>query len=206
MTVRSVEHLTTSSEDDDNSSVKSTRWSRLRQCNIYVPLVSGLSLTRLKAHKLAQSQKEQAAVQALLDLHQQNGAISANEDYMDHDNSTTDTINIDLEPSSVVKTDEPDNMSDAYSDSDDVPLAKLKKDQVCAIASDSDSEEIPLARLRDKTKVNGKPYFKTKSYQLFKYKRQRVFKCLVCDLTEKSQRKINEHYRLNHGLLQIKKL
>ena len=200
--VSPVENLSASSQDEDDLSVKSRRWSQPRQCNIHVPPVSGPSMSRLKAQKLMQKQKEQAAAQALLGLHQQNVVISDNEDCTDHNNSTTDTVDIDSESSSVTKTDEPESASDAYSDSDEIPLAKLKKDQASASTSHSDSYEIPLAKLTGKTKPYGRPYFKTKSYELYKRKQQRVFKCLKCDLTEKSQKKINEHYHSTHGLLQ----
>ena len=168
--VSPVENLSTFSEDDDDMSVKLRRGSQPRQHNTHVPPVSGPSMSRLKAQKLMQRQKEQAAAQALLGLYQQNVALSDNEDYTDQDDSTTDTVDIDSEPSSVAKTDEPESTNDAYSDSDEIPLAKLKKDQVSASTSHSDSNEIPLAKLIDKTKSYGKPYFKTKSYQLFKRK------------------------------------
>ena len=69
---------------------------------------------------------------------------------------------------------------------------------------DSDSDNVPLSELKSKPKTNGKPFFKTKSYELFKHKRKQTFKCVRCDHTESSERKINDHYHRNHGLLQCK--
>ena len=69
---------------------------------------------------------------------------------------------------------------------------------------DFDSDNVPLLELKSKLKTNGKPFFKTKSYELFKHKCKQTFKCVRCDHTESSEWKINDHYRRNHGLLQCK--
>ena len=170
--VNPVENLSASSQDEDNPSIKLGRWSQLRQRNIHVPPVSGPSTSRLNAQKLMQKQKEHAAAQALLGLHQQNVATSDNTDSSDHDHdgSTSETVDIDSESSSVTQTDKQDSDSDVYSDSDEIPLAKLKDEQASVSNSHSDSDEIPLAKLKDKTKSNRKLYFKTKSYELYKRK------------------------------------
>ena len=49
--------------------------------------------------------------------------------------------------------------------------------------------------------TSGKPYFKTVSYELYKYKHDRIFKCTGCKHTEKTQKLINQHYHSVHGLL-----
>ena len=115
-----------------------------------------------------QKQKEQAAAQALLGLHQQN-IISDNTDSSvhDQDGSSMETVDIDTEPSSGIQT---NSDSDTYSDSDEVPLAKLKDNQASNSNSNSNSDEVPLAKLKEKSQLNGKPYFKTKSYELYKRK------------------------------------
>ena len=76
--------------------------------------------------------------------------------------------------------------SDSDSDEDNKPLSVIK--------SELEKESIDTNR-------TPKAYFKTTRYELVKYKRSRVFKCLVCEQTEKTQRLINEHYRENHGKL-----
>ena len=69
---------------------------------------------------------------------------------------------------------------------------------------DSDSDNVPLSELKSKLKTDGKPFFKTESYELFKHKCKRTFKCVRCDHSENSEWKINDHYHKNHGLLQCK--
>ena len=65
---------------------------------------------------------------------------------------------------------------------------------------EEDEDDKPLSEVRQELRL-GKSYFKTKSYELFKYKRVRTFKCLKCRHTEHSQKQINLHIRSNHGLL-----
>ena len=197
-----LENQSASSQDEDDPSVMPGRWSQPRQRNIYVPPVNGPSTSRLNAQKLMQKQKEHAAAQALLGLHQQNIATSHNADHPDQNNSTSDSPDNDSGSSTVSHKDEQDSVSDIYSDSNEIPLAKLKDEQDSVRDDYSESDKIPLAKLKDKIKTDGKPCFKMKSYELYKRKCQRVFKCLKCELTEKSQKKINEHYCSTHGLLQ----
>ena len=200
--VNPIENPSVSSQDnDDDTSVKPSRWSQPRQRNIHIPLGGGPSASRLKAQNLIQKQKEQAAAQALLGLHQQNvTSDNTNSSVRDQDELSSETVDIDTESSSATPT---ESDSDDYSDSDEVPLAKLKNDHANTSNSHSDSDEVPLVKLKEKSQPTGKPYFKTKSYELYKRKRQRVFKCLKCDWTEKSQKKINEHYCSTHGLLTL---
>ena len=69
-------------------------------------------------------------------------------------------------------------------------------------SKDSDSQDnIPFSILQKDLADGKKPVFKTKSYELFKYKRKRIFKCLNCHFTRKSQKMINQHFRDHHGLL-----
>ena len=166
--VNPIENLSASSQDDDDPSVKPGRWSQPRQHNIHVPLGGGPSTSRLKAQNFMQKQKEQAAAQALLGLHQQNvTSDNTNSSVHDQDGSSSETVDIDTESSSVIQT---DSDNDAYSDSDEVPLAKLKDDHASTSNSRSDSDEVPLAKLKEKSQPTGKPYFKTKSYELYKRK------------------------------------
>ena len=64
-------------------------------------------------------------------------------------------------------------------------------------------DDIPLQELKNKLANAGKKkyVFKSKSFELIKRKRSRVFKCTMCDTTEKSQQCINNHFRQAHSLL-----
>ena len=63
-------------------------------------------------------------------------------------------------------------------------------------------DDLPLSVLRDQMLKSEKPYFKTTTYELVKYKRSHVFKCLQCAHTETSQKRINCHFPESHGLLE----
>ena len=67
-------------------------------------------------------------------------------------------------------------------DSDDnLPLASLLE---------KEEDDLPLSFLRDRIKPKAKSYCKTTAYELIKYKRSRVFKCLKCDHTKTSQKEL----------------
>ena len=58
-----------------------------------------------------------------------------------------------------------------------------------------------LSKVRENMTVKGKSYFKTVRYELFKYKRECVFRCLKCNTMDKTQKAINEHFKTTHGTL-----
>ena len=103
---------------------------------------------------------------------QSDGKTSSNDSVLDGDSGEKTDIN----------PEEDNNGDNAISD-DDAPLSEVKK-------------KLTLEDIKGQ-----KPYFKTKSYALFKYKRRHVFKCLECDHTGNSQKDMNTHYRKLHGLL-----
>ena len=129
---------------------------------------------------MMQRQKENVAAQALLGLNLQSNVTS--------DNVNAPSLSSDQPDSSDKETGSVDSMVAAHNESKDS-------------AENSDSEDVPLSELKEKLKLKGKPYFKTTSYELYKYKCERIFKCLNCEETARLQKKINEHYRDNHGRL-----
>ena len=70
-----------------------------------------------------------------------------------------------------------------------------------------------MSQLKDKSQDetsnakdgNGKPYFKCTLYELYRYKRKRIFKCSKCDQREPSEKLINNHYCIHHGKLRCDK-
>ena len=164
-----------SSHDESDISVHPGRWSKLRSRNIHVPS-SGPSKDQMAAQRSIQKQKENVAAQALLRLYHSEGVTG--------DNTTQNKLDhVDVTPVNQTVTDSQDDPVDSeYSDSDDLSLSELKS----------------------RIKTDGKPFFKTKSYELFKYKCKHTFKCVKCEHTENSERKLRDHYRKNHGLLQCK--
>ena len=100
---------------------------------------------------------------------------------------------------------EDSNNSSSSRDSDDLPLSQLKQeidDENLTLAEIKENEEenLPLSELKDRLSRD-KPYFKTKLYELYKYKRKRIFKCIKCGQTERSQKDINKHFKDSHGYL-----
>ena len=77
--------------------------------------------------------------------------------------------------------------------------------------TDLSESNLPLSELRaklntvvekpDQKPVQGKPYFKCTTYELYKYKHNHIFKCMKCDKHENSEKDINNHYRERHGKL-----
>ena len=106
-------------------------------------------------------------------------ADSSDSSTNDSSGSTRDSENI---PLSELRNEE---------DDDNLPLAELKI---------KEEENIPLSELKRRL-TKDKPFFKMKWYELYKYKRKRVFKCIKCEHAEKSQKQINTHFWNNHGYL-----
>ena len=84
-----------------------------------------------------------------------------------------------------------DGTSSHDTDDDDLQLPELKQ---------KEEYNLPLSELKPRLSQE-KPFFKTKSYELYKYKHKRVFKCLKCGHTESSQKHINTHFKNTHGYL-----
>ena len=138
--------------------------------------LSGPSKEQLAVQQSIQKQKENVATQALLGLYHGEGVTG--------DNTTQNKLDhVDETPVNQTVTDNQDDPVDT---------------------ENSDSDDVPLSELKSKIKTDGKPFFKTKSYELFKHKCKCTFKCVKCDHTENLERKINDHYHKNHGLLQCK--
>ena len=210
--------LTSLDESDNDILVKPGMWKRKRAKNLHVPL-RGPSQARLAAHKLIQKRKEDTAAEALLNLNPEglisvtsyntgstpdltsssSSQLSSNSSEY---SSSTQAIDTDSDISNdISKCSQCSTSSDDHDDSDGKSDTNAEE---TTRASETDEDDKPLAELQKELKKQDskvKGYFKTTRYELFKYKRSRVFKCLSCDTTKTSQRKINEHYRLKHGNL-----
>ena len=84
-----------------------------------------------------------------------------------------------------------DGTSNLDTDEDDLPLSELKH---------KEEDNLSLSELKQRLS-QGKPFFKTKSYELYKYKHKCLFKCLKCRHTESSLKHINIHFKNTHGYL-----
>ena len=203
-----ISYVTLSSPSQDESEdfeVKPGRWSKPRTKNLHLPL-SGPSKARLAAHRMMQTQREQTAAEALLNL---------NPNLATGDNDGTPSVpsspSSGSKSSSAISIDESTSSSgmtstDSNSDSSKDQQSVKESDQ--SINSDepeSPDDDTPLSEVKQKItaeELEGqKPYFKTKSFALYKYKRSRIFKCIDCTFTGKSQKEMNTHYRETHGKL-----
>ena len=108
--------------------------------------------------------------------------------------------------SSTISDSESDSRSEvqAVSSSESVASGQTSHVPVPENTEKTDLEDdVPLQDLKNKLTNTGKKkyVFKSKSFELIKRKRSRVFKCTRCDTTEKSQQCINNHFWQAHGLL-----
>ena len=209
---------TSSSEDH---TVGPGKWTKPHTKNIYYPS-QGPSKARIAAHLSSQRKKELVAAEGLLSL-QQVSSVNTKNDDTTSDNTDNGTSSSSGESESMHTLssvsnrggdiDDPthsDNCStcdDSTSslldmDEDNIPLAKIKQELAGQKSKALNTKENPSAATKRQATISkGKPYFKTKSFELFKWKRSRVFKCLGCEQTETSQQHINKHYHEEHGLL-----
>ena len=155
----------------------------------------------------------------MLGLNKENPRPLTNSAISDNDDNES-TFSSSGKSSSIVQIDETTNnehsddcstcsgsSSSLISDSEDAPKSapadRPKNDDIDteaghSVKADKSEDELPLSELKNKLS-KGKLYFKTTAYELIKQKWLRVFKCSSCDKTERSQHKINEHFRENHG-------
>ena len=207
---------TSSSEDH---TVGPGKWNKPRVRNIHHPS-RGPSKARIASQLSIQKKKELAAVEGLLSLQHTSEANTESDDNTGNNtDSRTSSSSGKSESihtlSSLSEHDGDDGnsthsencstcdgSSTADKDDDDVPLAKIKQELANMDNKSQMTTEKPSAEAKRQITISkGKPYFKTKSFELFKWKRSHVFKCMECDQTETSQQRINKHYREEHGLL-----
>ena len=104
---------------------------------------------------------------------------------------------------------ETDNESHSQSSTSNSEGDTSSTKNTAAQNKDSESEsELPLLKLKDKLntsdgqiKLKRKMEFVSKHHGLKKFKRERNFKCKLCDFCGCSQKELNEHFLSNHGLL-----
>ena len=207
-----------SSQDDEDFECKLVKWSRPRQRNIAV-LSSGPSSSRMQAQAMINKCREEEEAQMLLSLRNDNRGITgdnssnnsaststssgssgnATSDNTDDESTndsgkvtTADVNNASLELNESIGDDNHAGSTKDSDSQDDIPLSVVREQL---------DDDLPPSVLKKKLAVDGKPTFKTKSYELFKYKRKRIFKCLNCDFTGTSEKVINQHFRDTHGLL-----
>ena len=214
-----VYHIQSESSQDDekDSSVGPGRWYPRKNIKKYLPSREP-SRARIAAQQIIGAQCQTNAAKALLSLfhtdrvtsnvesssssestlsgssRSNHASLSSKDDHSVTSAGHEPADNVENAPvtptNSVTSTKlEPTEKEDS---DDNLPLASLLE---------KEEDDLPLSVLRDRIKLKVKSYFKTTAYELIKYKRSRVFKCLKCDHTETLQKRINTHFRETHGLL-----
>ena len=200
-------------DDDSDTSVQPSKWGKDR----YLP-AQGPSKARIAAQQIIGAQRQKEAAKALISLFHTNMTTSDNSDDSSsgasHTSQSTPCASVDNQRNLPVGNNEesketpvqpvvPNNTtvnvdaetikpSTSDQSDDNIPLSQL-----CERYED----DVPLSVLCDQLKPKGKPYFKTTTYELVKYKCSRVFKYIQCAHMETSQKRINNHFPEHHELL-----
>ena len=182
--------------------MKPGHWARGKPRNVHLPLGCP-SKACISAQRQIVNCSEQIAIDALLNLPRGNNntvdSSTSDSDSKSSSGKSTDTVSTDgvVDEIQNAKPTPDSNTGNAVTGNNtEVDPAQAEE----LGNADTDDENMPLSEVQ-KTLQLGKTYFKTKLYELFKYKRKRTFKCLKCGHIKKSQRKINKHIRSSHGLL-----
>ena len=169
-------------EGDDDFTVRPGKWNRKQAHNIYVP-ASGPLADHIAAQQHIRQQKEAVAVEVLLHLPQiQPNSIGDNNNKNNMSSSSSSSSGKStVADHATVEPQMPSNATTLHSTTtgtDDtleanMPLSKLKEqdedNMPLSKLKEKEEDDLPLSVLKERL-ILGKPYFKTKSFELYRYK------------------------------------